>query len=150
MDYNIYIHDKTSGQTKPTQARKGGGTNTTPKQQTSSSSGSGDVATLKEMKAAWSSFGKGVVAIAVIKKAIDITVKTVDLVEPFVTRETGDYRFNVWWNNAKAYVGMIMNPVGSALSWANNAQQIRLNNKRQEQHRLLVGDAELNTMDRKV
>ena len=149
MDYNIYIHDKTS-QKKPTQARKGGGTNTTAKEQTSSSSGSADVATLKEMKAAWSSFGKGIVAVAVVKKAIDIAVKTVDTVEPFVSRETGDYRFNVWWNNAKAAVNMVTNPISSILSWAANAQQIRLNNKRQEQNRLLVGDAELNTMDRKV
>ena len=150
MDYNIYIHDKTSGQKKPTQPRKTGGTNTTPKQDTSGGGGAGTMTTLKEIKSAWSSAGKGIIAVAVIKKAIDLTIKTVDTVEPFITRETGDYRFNVWWNNAKAYVNMVMNPAGSIHSWATNAQQIRLNNKRQEQHRLLVGDAELNTMDRKV
>ena len=30
MDYNIYIHDKTNGQSRPTAPRQGGNVNTVP------------------------------------------------------------------------------------------------------------------------
>ena len=155
MDYNIYIHDKTNGSQKPTKARKGGGTNTTAKNEGSSGGGSfgEEVATLKNIKNGIKSMptaGKLGIAVAVVKKAVEIVARTIDTVEPFVTRETGDYRFNVGWNNTKALWNTVTNPFGSALNYLTTRQTIRLANKRTEQERLLIGDAEVNAWERRL
>ena len=157
MDYNIYIHDKTS-QTKPTQARKGGGVNTTAQKNSSalkegSSSFGETIGTLKNIKNGIASIptaGKLGIAIAVVKKAVQVVAGVIDTVEPFVTRETGDYRFSIGWNNTKVLWNTVTNPYGSVLNYLNTHQQIRIANKRQEQERLLIGDAEVNSWYRKV
>ena len=154
MDYNIYIHDKTNGSQKPTKARKGGGTNTTAKTETSSGSSFGEsIATLKNIKNGIKSMptaGKLGIAIAVVKKAAEITARVIDTVEPFVTRETGDYRFNVEWSNTKALWNTVTHPFGSAHSYLTTMQKIRIANKRIAQERLLVGDAEVNSWERRL
>ena len=154
MDYNIYIHDKTNGSQNPTKPRKSGGTNTTAKKETSSGSSFGEnIATLKNIKNGIKSMptaGKLGIAVAVVKKAIEITARTIDTVEPFVTRETGDYRFNVEWSNTKALWHTITNPFGAALNYATTMQKIRIANKRTAQERLLVGDAEVNSWERRL
>lgn len=154
MDYNIYIHDKTNGSKKPTKARKGGGVNTTAKQETSSGSSFGEeVATLQNIKGGIKSIGtagKLGIALMVVKKALEIVTRTVDTIEPFVTRETGDYRFNTWWNNSKTIWNAITNPVGAGLNYLTTRQTVRLANKRTEQERLLIGDAEVNAWERRL
>ena len=92
MDYNIYIHDKTSGQSKPTQARVGGGTNTTPKESASQSQSSDG-----KLSAASQLFkvGKAGKTAVIMYAAYKIADKVVSTIEPFVTRETGDYRFEL-------------------------------------------------------
>lgn len=154
MDYNIYIHDKTSSQSKPTQARKGGGTNTTAQKQTSGGTTASGGFSLKALKSGMGGkmpvMGKVGVALYVVKKAIDLTEKAVDFVEPFVTRETGDYRFKVAYGNFKIIKNLIFNPFGAFVSGITIYQQNRLFNKRQEEERLLLGDSFINSNNRKV
>ena len=69
MDYNIYIHDKTSGTQKPTEPKPGGGDFTAAKKQNSQSLlgfGSMADAGVGEML---SSMATGLAVIAVVKKA---------------------------------------------------------------------------------
>ena len=154
MDYNIYIHDKTNGSQKPTKPRKTGGTNTTAKKETSNGNSFGDtLATLKNIKNGIKSMpaaGKVGIAIAIIKKAAEKVVRTVDTIEPFVTRETGDYNFAVQWANAKSLWNTIKNPFGSFLKDLETSQKIRLANLKTRQERLLIGDAEVNSWERRV
>lgn len=157
MDYNIYIHDKTKGSQYPTKPRKGGGINTTPKQEESSGGGSFSetVGTLKNIKnGSWATAGKIGIAIAVIKKAADIVVRTVETVESYHTRESGDYRFNTWWSNAKATWniawGTIQNPMGTVNTYMTSWHKDRIYAEKQTQQRLLLGDAEVNQKGRRM
>ena len=155
MDYNIYIHDKTNGSQKPTKPRRTGGTNTTSKQDGSKGDSiGGNIPTLANIKNGIKknipAAGKIGIALLVVKKAAEITMKAIDVIEPFVTRETGDYRFNIAWNNAKATINTLTNPIGSVLNAMTTTQVITLVNKRLEQQRLLIGDAEVNAWERKV
>lgn len=147
MDYNIYIHDKTSGQSKPTQARVSGGTNTTPKESASQSQSSDG-----KLSAASQLFkvGKAGKTAAIIYAVYKITDKVVSTIEPFVTRETGDYRFNVAYNNYKSALGVVLNPVGSVTSYLSYQQEMRLFNQKQEQSRMLIGESSINSSSRKV
>lgn len=153
MDYNIYIHDKTS-QTRPTQARKGGGTNTAPKSKDSSSGSYGGSFTLQSLKDSWGgelkAVGKTALVLYAIKKAADLAIKVVDTVEPFVTRETGDYRFNIAYGNIKQLLSNIRSPLRTALSAQSYYQINKLFAQKQEQERLLIGDSFLNSRTRKV
>ena len=154
MDYNIYIHDKTSGQTKPTQARKGGGTNTTAQKQIKGGTTAAGGLSLKALKSGASSkllvAGKVGIVLYAIKKAADLTMRAVDTIEPFVTRATGDYRFNVSYGNFKIALNNITNPLGTFLSDINIQHQNYIFNKRQEEERLLLGDSFINSNNRKV
>jgi len=151
MDYNIYIHDKTSGQSKPTQARVGGGTNTTPKESASQSGNTQIAGALAKYGSAFLKYGgSGLIVNAVFKEMYRITDKVVSTIEPFVTRETGDYRFNVTFNNVKAVLLAVNNPAGSLMNYATYQQEIRLFNQRQEQARMLLGEGSINSASRKV
>ena len=154
MDYNIYIHDKTSSQSKPTQARKSGGTNTTAQKQTSGGTTASGGFSLKALKNGFGNkmpvMGKVGIVLYAIKKAADLTEKAIDFVEPFVTRETGDYRFKVAYGNFKIVKNLIFNPIGAFVSDITVYQQNRLFNKRQEEERLLLGDSFINSNNRKV
>ena len=150
MDYNIYIHDKTSSQSKPTQARKGGGTNTTAQKQTSSGTTASGGFSLQSLKEGMGSMGKAAIIAYAVKKAVDLAVKVVDKVEPFVTRETGDYRFSITYNNVKQVISNFKNPLGTILSAQTYYQTNRLFAEKQEQQRLLIGDSFVNSRSRKV
>ena len=142
VSYDIYLHDLTHNQKKPTQPKKQGGTNT--------SSKSNDSSGAKEMgliKAATTTAGKVALAVYAAEKISD---KVVNLIEPFVTRETGDYRFSVAYHNVKQMLNNAVNPIGYFLRRASYYQEMRIANDRQEQERLLVGDAYINSISRKV
>ena len=147
MDYNIYIHDKTSGQSKPTQARVGGGTNTTPKESASQlQSSDGKLSAASQLF----KVGKAGKVAVIMYAAYKIADKVVSTIEPFVTRETGDYRFSVTYNNYKSALGVVLNPIGSVTSYLSYQQEIRLFNQRQEQARMLLGEGSINSASRKV
>ena len=157
-DYNIYIHDLSSGSSgqNPTQAWQPG-ESATPTQAWNpkpSESGSGlNVSTVgnalskfKSMGAA-GKFGAVVLAAYAVVKTCQ---KIVDTVEPFVTRETGDYRFNVAWNNSKACINAVTHPLQSAINYAKYQQEARLYNEKQEQSRLLIGESITNNPKRRI
>ena len=148
MDYNIYIHDKTSGQNKPTQPRASGGNNTTPSQTANSMDENKQEAAEGGMIAAAKTSTAGKVLLAVYVAA-KVTKGIVDTVVPFVARETGDYRFSVAWNNSWQTLNNYMNPIGYAIRQTNYYQENMLINQRQEQQRLLVGDSYINNVSRK-
>jgi len=154
MDYNIYIHDKTSSQSKPTQARKGGGINTTAQKQTDGGAAASGGFSLKALKSNFGGkmpvMGKVGIALYVVKKAAEYTKKAVDLVEPFVTRYAGDYRFNVIYNNVSTILNNIAHPLTTVMSDLTIYQQNFIFNRKQEQERLLLGDSFINSNNRKV
>ena len=153
MDYNIYIHDKTSGQSKPTQARQGGNSNTIPYNSRKEAADQATAQSAANMGEAASASKAGAVAFA-IYAAVKIAKTTVDIITPFVSKETGDYRFSVAYNNVKQTISnfksMITNPVGLTSSIASYYQDTMLYNQRQEQQRLLIGDSYINSVSRKV
>ena len=138
MDYNIYIHDKTSGQNKPTQPKQtNGGTNTKPKKKKEEES--------PEMIMA----GKVMVAIVIAAK---VAKSAFDVIVPLVARETGDYRFTTAAHN---FLQTLKNAnpanfINYTVNRINYYQENMLINNRQEQQRLLVGDSYLNDVSRKV
>ena len=154
MDYNIYIHDKTGGQNKPTMPRQSGSANTMPKQIKEESSNGGEGNAAEGMSK--SSFIKAAAATPVGKVAIAIYAaykvakKVVDTFEPFITRETGDYRFRTAYQNTNMLLSYFTNPVGALMNKFNYIQETRLYNEKQEQQRMLIGDAFINSTSRKV
>lgn len=144
MDYNIYIHDKTSGQNKPTTPKTNGGSNTTPK-----GDGSEKEAAEQGLTKAASGSKLGKIAIAVYA-AVKVSEKIVETVYPFVARETGDYRFSVAYSNVKQTISNFVNPIGYATNFIVFNQNMRLYNQKQEQQRLLIGDSFINNVSRKV
>lgn len=147
MDYNIYIHDKTSGQNKATQPRANGSNNTTPKQAASAMDEDKQNASEGGLVAAAKVSTAGKVALAVYVAA-KVTKGVVDTIVPFVARETGDYRFSVAWSNSWQTLNNFMNPIAYAQRQANYYQENMLINQRQAQQRLLVGDAYINSISR--
>lgn len=144
MDYNIYIHDKTSGQQKATQPRSNGSSNTSPKSESSEQNNTEQGLAKAAQK---SNVGKVALAVYVAAK---ITKQAVETITPFVTKETGDYRFSVAWNNSwntlKSFLGYFN--FSTQIREMSYYQEIMLVNKRQEQQRLLVGDSYINAMSR--
>lgn len=154
-DYNIYIHsvNDLGGTSSPTKAWKKQQDITQTDAWTPEYSGypvnTDDLPTeLKEMgtDALKKAFPVIAIAIAIYK----IAMKAVETVEPFITRESGDYRFNTWLSNYKVGTSMIFNPASTALGAANYLQENRIFNKGQEQQRLLLGDSFINSNYRKV
>ena len=157
-DYNIYIHDLSSGgeNANPTKAWVPGEANQTKAWQSKSA----QAATGGENAGGWTpaiAAMKGVTQAAkahpVISAAIvtfAIASKIVDSIEPFVTTETGDYRFNTAWNNIKSTLGIVINPFGTAYNGMREHQQIDLFSKKQEQSRMLIGESLTNDTKRRV
>ena len=139
MDYNIYIHDKSDQNGKPTQPRKETESDTAPKADQDAEGG----------EAAFSGLGWIAVAIAAAKVA-DAAVTTM---LPFQARETGDYSrqyaYNDFKTGVKLAIGVVTNPVGtayrSALAVANLKQTEAIEEKRKSRERSLLGDALINS-----
>lgn len=145
MDYNIYIHDKTSNQSKPTQPRVSGSANVVPKT-AQGQKASGQVANYSQLF----KVGKAGKAAAILYATYKISDSIISTIEPFVTRETGDYRFNVTYNNVKSALSAVLNPIGAVKGYLTYNQEIRLFNQKQEQQRLLIGEKITNSSNRKV
>ena len=146
QSYEIYIRDKTGGAGKPTQPRKGGNANTAPKKSESQEEKEAkkDAAINQAVK---TKFGKVMLAIYAVGK---VTKGVVDSMIPFITRETGDYRFATTWSNTWQSIKNYTNPIGYAMSALTYKQENMLANQRQEQQRLLVGDSFINDSSRKM
>jgi hypothetical protein len=161
MDYNIYIYDKTSGQSKPTQPRQGGSANTTPKV-SSASGGSGASAEggfLATTKGDMNSFigavkssklGKIGIALYATYKVLQKCVQVVNVVATHIERQTGDYRFTMSMNNQLTVLRNLTNPVGWSKNLIESLETTTLYNRKQEQERLLIGDSYINSYNRRV
>lgn len=154
-DYNIYIHSANNlgGNTNPTKAWT--------KQQViqtdaweSEYSGyqpTSNLPIVDELKSmGTTALAKAIPVVAIAMAIYKIGTKIVDTVEPFITRESGDYRFNVGYSNFKVGVNMVFNPSGTALNAITYFQENRIFNRGQEQQRLLLGDSLINSNYRKV
>ena len=159
MDYNIYIHDKTSSSGKATLPRESGGTNTTPTSSGSSatSSGGSGLGIFQKVKNFMGSEGGGSnygLALAIYIAAIKVAWKITNVIEnnitPLIARETGDYRHQIQWQNISNGVSMLANPLGAAVGVIRNQHELMVLNKKQAQEQLLLGDSIVNTISRKV
>lgn len=148
MDYNIYIHDKTSNQ-KPTQPRTGGGANTTPKTSESQSGGSNFLKSMTSSPAFLKTM-KSSAVIAAFNTAYRIADGVIQKIVPYLERESGDYRFSITWNNFKSVMSAAFNPVGSLFNYRDFKQEIRLTNKKRDEERLLIGEIYTNNEKRNV
>ena len=159
MDYNIYIHDKTSSSGKATLPRDIGGTNTTPTSSGSSatSSGGSGLGIFQKVKNFMGSEGGGSnyglalgIYVAAIKLAWKITNVIENNVTPLIARETGDYRHQIQWQNISNGVSMLANPLGAAVGVIRNQHELMVLNRKQAQEQLMLGDSIVNTISRKV
>lgn len=153
MDYNIYIHNVNgfnapTGNIKAWQSSDDGGSQT----KAWITSGSQDSNSNNESKGTPPfNVGKAALNMAkshpVLAAAIAVVViadKIITTVEPFVSRDTGDYRFGIWYNNAKNGFMTVLKPISTVIENMRMQQEIYHTNKKNEQERLLLGDAYLN------
>lgn len=156
-DYNIYIHSATNlgGQENPTKAwsrektqQTDAWTNDYSGYQESYNDNNGITDELKNKGI--SALAKAVPAVAIAIAIYKTAVKVVSTIEPYITRESGDYRFQTGLNNYKAGSSMIFNPSSTVLNAMSYFQEVRIFNKGQEQQRLLLGDSFINSYSRKV
>lgn len=142
QSYTIYLRDKTST-TKPTQPKEEGTSLTAPKKEGVS------IMSMAKSGQFLTKLGYAGIAVVVAKKVIDTADKIISKIEPFITRESGDYRFNVAYGNVKSVKNAIANPLSTAYSVVTIIHTNIIANKRQEQQRALLGDTFINSTDRK-
>lgn len=154
-DYNIYIHSATNlgVQDSPTKAW---GKEKIAQTNAWESDYSGfqpidNIAITDELKGMGTTvLAKAIPAFAIAYAIYKIGTKIIDTIEPFITRESGDYRFNVGYSNFKVGLSNIFNPAGTTLNAITYFQENRIFNRGQEQQRLLLGDSFINSYSRKV
>lgn len=158
-DYNIYIHDISGGnsgfsiQTQAWQGNESGQTKAwMPSiQQTEEGGGKASFSapSFSAMRGI-SQFAKAHPVVAAAVVVVTVATKVLNQIEPFVTKDTGDYRFSTAWGNMKSAVGMVMNPIGTAMNqWRTHIDNANYN-KKQEQERLLIGEGYTNSSTRRV
>lgn len=160
MDYNIYIHTMSQGNndnpTTPWSLRDSGGGNqgdgneNIPGGFSPSSAVQRGAAFLTNPdsligKALSSPIGKIGVAAVVVKAAIDITKKTIETYQSFYAPNTGDYRFQIQYNNFNRTLESIKQPFSTGLSIIQRMYEERKINAISEQKRLLTGGTVLNS-----
>ena len=143
MDYNIYIHDKTGGAGKPTKPKTSKDKNTSPKNDEEEGIFDG----VMQMAGKLGKVAKGVLAAYAATKVVK---SSVDRLIPYITRETGDFRFATAWNNTWQLLDNNFHPIRSIIRRVNYYQENMLMNQRTEQQRLLIGDSYINNVSRKV
>lgn len=97
--------------------------------------------------------GAGTVVYAILeiaKKAYEITMTTLNYMEPFITTSSGDYNFATELKNFQNTVNAIMSPVGTVINYYQEQNRRRVFNLGQEQNRMLLGDSIINEETRSV
>ena len=152
-DYNIYIHNVNGfnapvNPVKAWQSEENGGSQTKA-WVTSGSSESGDGNKNNppqfNVANAISSVAKSHPVLAAALAVVVITDKIITTVEPFVSRDTGDYRFGVWYSNAKNAVVSVLKPISSTVQQLRMQQETYHLNKTAKYERLLLGDVFYNS-----
>lgn len=135
MDYHIYIHSVGDG-TSPTKPKKPRADKPTkPKIQKKDDDENGLVPLLS-----------GISFVAVAK----VVASATNAVSSFMSRETGNYVFSRQFNNAWNNLKVLMNPIGTTISYFNMEQQMRLSSQRAAESRVLFGDSYVNKGIRRV
>lgn len=156
MDYNIYIHTVSQGgnqsPTTPWQLRTSGNENgTIPGGDSSPSTAVQEGASFLRnpdsliagvMSTAIGKLGIG----AIIVKAIaDITDKAISMYQSYASTASGDYKFQITYNNFKTAIQSVMHPFSTGLQAQMRDLQIKKENLANEQQRLLLGDSVINS-----
>lgn len=149
MDYNIYIHDDTSGSSSSnTQPWKSGSKQTEPWEQ-----GAGDFQKVLETASnpdsvVSSSVGmlkeispKVAVAVACSFAVIGVADKIFTTHATWLQAETGDNRALLAHQEYQTMVRNIMNPYATIINALRAMQSYRIQNQRQAQNKLLLGDS---------
>lgn len=156
-DYNIYIHDL-SGQNSfisPVKAWQANESSQTKAWVSESASAQDNVGSPNVTTSAAAFKGIGalakshpVVMAAIV--AVTLADKVTSVWSTLEARKSGDYSFSTFYNNAKATLGVILNPIGSQISYDKAKMENRLYNQAQEQKRFLIGEGLTNYKTRKV
>ena len=146
-DYNIYIHDATTSQDTqiPTKAWKG---NTS---QTNASQGSEVAKQVSEfaskasnpdslVSAGVGALAKAVPYVAAALVVVSAATKLTDAIIDSTTMVSGDYRVNVKWQNMKNTTNILLRPFSTVLESIKMQMEIMLENQRNQQKALLIGE----------
>ena len=157
MDYNIYIHNKTIQDVKPTQPQQPGQPKPTkpktpnkePGNKPNTNTSGGFAVSLKNFKNI-AKGGKVAIALKVAKDVSVMVMTKIKAVADYASNETGDYRLSLQMGNAISVIQSASNPVGTLMNDIRRRQNNIVANKKQEQQRLLLGDVFINSGSRKV
>ena len=155
MDYNIYIRTRGSGggvdsQTTPWQLKTSDGEF---QQDTGSGDGGFSVkqagAFLANPDSAISKVlntpaGKVGAVIGVICTLAAITGKVISMYDAYRSSATGDFQFQIGYNNFKQHIQNLLHPFSTEVQRQMSSLQIKKDNLKAEQERLLLGGTILN------
>lgn len=163
MDYNIYIHnvDSSGTTTNFTKAWTSGNEASQTKAWSSIASGqqgeqtnqfakeTSPVAAFRGVTAAAKAHPAVAAAVAVVMMA-KMVVDGLEKVSQIQSTDTGDYRFATHMGNLQANLNILLHPVTTAIQFWNTGRQNKIYNRGQEQQRELLGDAFVNSYNRKI
>lgn len=156
MDYNIYIHTVSQGgnesPTIPWQLKTTGNENgavaggefspSTAVKEGASFLRNPDSLIAGVMSTAIGKLGVGALIVKVIA---NITDKAITMYQSYAAPASGDYKFQIAYNNFKAGIQSVMHPFSTGLQAQMRDLQIRKENLANEQQRLLLGDSVINS-----
>lgn len=149
MDYNIYIHDNTSGSSSSnTEPWKSGSKQTEPWQEESAGSVTQALNTATNPDSLVSSAVSMFKKIPKVGTAVATAVAVVMVADKIYTThatwlqaETGDRRGLLAEQEWKTTINNMLNPYSAVVNHLRALQSYRIQNQRQEQNRLLLGDS---------
>lgn len=147
MDYNIYIRSAIGDQSNPLIPWKpnSGKTSAWESAVTESADALANPdAIVHSATQAGSAIVKAIPYVAAAYAVIKLSSKAFETAHTFVQTETGDYRLSVAISNFRQTINNIFNPFATAINYAKAQQAYRLENKRNEQMRELLGESAIN------
>lgn len=151
-DYNIYIHNGTLGGQKernqtvawtPNEAQQTSAWVSKTQQQ--DFQGGNFASPVAIAAGTFSPLARSIPFVASAIVAVRFGIKTLELANEFSILDTGDYSFQIEWNNIRAELRALSNPVGTLISIDKMQRQIRNENAKRRIERDLLGDSILNT-----
>lgn len=146
-DYNIYIHDATTSQDIqiPTKAWRGNASQTNASQGSEVAKQVSEFANKASNPDSLVSAGVGALAkaspyVAAAVVVVSAATKIADMAIDANSMVTGDYRVNVKWQNMKNATSILLRPFSTVLESIKMQTEIMLENQRNQQKALLVGE----------
>ncbi len=157
--YHIYIHNETQpsggGGKKPTVPNGGGKKPTKPNGEGWRSAwrlpgfvpGSGVVNTaLKAIRGGMTPYGAIAAVVATVKTAEQVVTTMNSIVAPL----TGDYAFQMGWDNLMQMQNNVLHPVSSSVRAILQTEKWEAQRAKKAEERSLLGDTALNTLTKEV